>query len=211
MAHFTNRHRGETILEVVTATVMVSLVLVAAIALFSRVIQANVNVKNRVVATGLAQEGIEMVRHVRDTNWLKYSGNRRAKWLCIDTKTDLNACRGGGTSPVIFSLNTPQTFIFEEDQGRPLLSLNNNTEKFRIFKDSESNLSHDSSGEATLFSRKISLTLRKDQNCDSATSATADCDDILDVVSEVFWQEENGKQTVTLQTQLFDFWERNEY
>lgn len=36
--------------------------------------------KDRIIAVNLAREGLEAVRNIRDTNWLKFSGNRRECW-----------------------------------------------------------------------------------------------------------------------------------
>lgn len=36
--------------------------------------------RDRVIATNIAREGIEAVRNIRDTNWLKFSNNRRTCW-----------------------------------------------------------------------------------------------------------------------------------
>ncbi len=80
------RHTGETILEVLVAVVLLSSILIAAFSILNRAISTNVNVKNRVIALNIAREGLEGVRNIRDTNWLKYSGDRRNKWLCWDTK-----------------------------------------------------------------------------------------------------------------------------
>lgn len=79
-----HRSKGETILEVLVAVVMLSSILISAFTILNRAISTNVNVKNRVIALNIAREGIEAVRNVRDTNWLKYSGDKREKWLCWD-------------------------------------------------------------------------------------------------------------------------------
>ena len=86
--------RGDTILEVVFATAILSTVMIATFTILQRAIDTNLNVKNRVIALNIAREGMEAVRNIRDTNWLKYSGDRRKKWICLDQETDKNACVG---------------------------------------------------------------------------------------------------------------------
>lgn len=38
------------------------------------------NSKNRIIAVNVAREGIEAVRNIRDTNWLKFNSKRRQCW-----------------------------------------------------------------------------------------------------------------------------------
>jgi type II secretory pathway pseudopilin PulG len=90
--------RGDTILEVVIATAILSTVMIATFNILQRAIDTNLNVKNRVIALNIAREGVEAVRNIRDTNWLKYSGDRRKKWLCLDQVSDRNACEGNPTA-----------------------------------------------------------------------------------------------------------------
>lgn len=40
---------------------------------------SNVN-KNQIIAVNLAREGVEAVRNIRDSNWIKYANNRRLCW-----------------------------------------------------------------------------------------------------------------------------------
>jgi type II secretory pathway pseudopilin PulG len=107
------RKKGETIIEVLIAVVVSTLVLASTFLMLNRAISTNVNVRNRVVALNIAREGIESVRNIRDTNWLKYSGDRRTKWLCWDTVSDKNVCASGGTNS---SLSTGN-YTIDYDSG----------------------------------------------------------------------------------------------
>lgn len=207
------KNPGESLIEVVVATVMISTVIIAGVSLLTQALDINVNVKHRVIATGLAQEGLENVRNIRDTNWLKYSGDRRSKWVCIDTPSDPNACAGSGISAIVLSEGISEDFRLIKSSDHHYLLQTNLDEDFRLYEQG-STLSHDSSGEKSLFSRKITLTLEKDSNCSTATSTTLpapDCNDVLDVISRVYWRDAQGDQSVTLQTKLYDFWERSQY
>lgn len=75
---------GETILEVLVSVAILSIVMTAAFVLFQKAIGVNINIRNRVAALSIAQEGIEAVRSLRDVNWMRFSGDRRKKWLCTD-------------------------------------------------------------------------------------------------------------------------------
>ena len=64
-----NLKKGFSIVEVVTVLFIVSLGLVGVLSLIVQNIQSqNVN-KGALMAYQLAQEGIELVRHTRDSNW----------------------------------------------------------------------------------------------------------------------------------------------
>lgn len=52
--------------------------------------------RDRVIATNLAREGLEAVRNIRDTNWLKFSNDRRGCWNHFPGQTVLlDSCDGG--------------------------------------------------------------------------------------------------------------------
>ena len=63
--------RGFTLLEVLVATFIITVGIMGSLSLVSRTIySANISSK-RLIAVYLAQEGIEIVRNIRDTNWLE--------------------------------------------------------------------------------------------------------------------------------------------
>lgn len=63
--------KGFTIIEVLVAMVILTVGAGGAFTLLSRTISFTSAVNGRLVATYLAQEGIEVVRNIRDTNWLE--------------------------------------------------------------------------------------------------------------------------------------------
>jgi len=65
-----------TLIEIITVLFVVSLGLVGVLSLIIQNIQAQSLNKNSLMATQLAQEGIELVRKTRDTNWRKLPPNR---------------------------------------------------------------------------------------------------------------------------------------
>ena len=88
------RQTGETITEVMVSVTLLVGVLTAGFGVLKNAIDTNVDVRNRIIATNIAREGIEGVRNIRDTNWLKYSGEKLDKWLCNDTPEEINQCEG---------------------------------------------------------------------------------------------------------------------
>lgn len=61
---------GISILEVVVVMMIIALGLVGVLSLVIQNVEAQYINKNVLMASGLAQEGLELVRNVRDLNWL---------------------------------------------------------------------------------------------------------------------------------------------
>lgn len=84
------RHqRGSILIQVVFSILIFSMGLTGSAALIVAAIESNTMNENRFMATNLAQEGIEVVRTLRDTNWMTYSTNLRECWNFWDD-TDEN-------------------------------------------------------------------------------------------------------------------------
>lgn len=66
---------GISILEVVVAILIITMGMVGVLSLVIQNIEAQYINKNVLIASGLAQEGLELVRNVRDTNWLAPGNN----------------------------------------------------------------------------------------------------------------------------------------
>ena len=76
------KNKGETIVEILIATTIMVLIITSTFVILFRAMATNTSIKNRVRALNVAREGIEGVRNIRDTNWIRYSGDRRNRWLC---------------------------------------------------------------------------------------------------------------------------------
>ena len=63
------KNTGFTILELIVAIFIITTGLVAAASLMSYSISAVIIGKSQIIATNLAQEGLEVVRNIRDNNW----------------------------------------------------------------------------------------------------------------------------------------------
>lgn len=64
--------KGFTLMELVVAIAVIVIALTTSIALISFSVSSISTGKYRISATILAQEGLEIVRNIRDSNWLKY-------------------------------------------------------------------------------------------------------------------------------------------
>ncbi len=70
MKKFSSNKQAFTLVEVIVAFSVLVLVIVASTNLLVSVIRSNTENENTLVAYGLAQEGLEAVRNMRDSDWL---------------------------------------------------------------------------------------------------------------------------------------------
>ncbi len=102
------KQKGQTLIETLVAAFILTMGISAAIGLANYSLRATTQIKQQLIALGLAREGIEAVKNMRDTNWLKGNlspscknfvtgGNNSA--LCYQ-----NWLNGGGQN---FQLNPP--------------------------------------------------------------------------------------------------------
>lgn len=83
------RKNAFTLLEVIMAITILTVAVGASYALIQRTLIAASISQSRLVAAYLAQEGIEMVRNVRDSNWL------RQRYEIIEWDDGLTGCSSG--------------------------------------------------------------------------------------------------------------------
>ncbi|UZE93272.1 MAG: hypothetical protein IB617_00255 [Candidatus Nealsonbacteria bacterium] len=69
-----------TILEVITAIFILTIGVGASFSLMSQTLSASSIVEQKAIASYLAQEGIEIVRNIRDSTWLEKRTNPSLSW-----------------------------------------------------------------------------------------------------------------------------------
>jgi len=235
------RRRGDTLLEVMVAMVLLSSLLIATFSILNRAVDTNVNIKNRIIALNIAREGMEAVRNLRDTNWLKYSGDRRGKWLCRDSVGNPNACNGG-SSTLIDNDGTGKYYTIDYDMtasryylAQPALDeeldLTSSAQAaadqndYRLELDTINNrYTHTASGTSgsSIFYRQLNLQainpyaeISGSPGLPTFCNSSADDPDCfygrLRFEVVVHWLEEGRSRKVRLEGYLFDFFERNDY
>lgn len=68
-----NKQQGQTLVETMIGIFILVMGIVAAVGLASYSFSASTSIVKQLVGTGLAREGVEAVKNMRDTNWLKGS------------------------------------------------------------------------------------------------------------------------------------------
>lgn len=212
-----SRLSGETLLELVIAITVLTIVLASVFSVLIQSSATNENSIKRVEALNIAREGIESVRNIRDTNWLKYSGDRRAKWLCLDTTTNPNACEGNNSSLISTGIYRVD---FSDTQGRYFLEKKSETltekkvlptEAFRLYQTTEGRISHTPSSITLPFYRQIELVPEKTYLNAACTVAGCPQDVRMRVLVRVQWMDEKNIRSLDLETYLYDFFGRNSY
>ncbi len=228
------RCRGESLLEVIIAVTVLTIVLASAFGVLMQSSATNINSINRVVALNIAREGVEAVRNVRDTNWLKYSGNRREKWLCLDTldrgPTDnesddviMHACKNNILEEITEAVyrvdfsNTVRRYLLENIIDTPSALTAKETLPIEVFRlyETAGRISHNTTGKTLPFYRQIQL-IPEDTYLDP--SAVNPCivpgcpqDVRLHVLVRVQWMEGDNVRSLDLETYLYDFFGRDTY
>ncbi|NQU82779.1 MAG: type II secretion system protein [Parcubacteria group bacterium] len=72
--------KGFTIVELLVAITVMAVSIVAVYGLIPASIKISVTNTNKYIATQLAREGIEIVRNIRDSNWLEQMESSTALW-----------------------------------------------------------------------------------------------------------------------------------
>ena len=231
MNNFKTKRRGETITEVMVAVTVLVGVLVAGFGVLQSALSTNADIRNRIIATNIAREGLEGVRNIRDTNWLKYSGDKLDKWLCNDLPDNINRCDATnnpdnnlkkGFYKIDFknytdtNRNTGTRYFILSDNAIPL-DLKTTPEAANTYRlweqytDKRFVHNEESSPPATLaatpFHRQIELDPETNDTC-----TPQGCNERrLHVISRVQWKEENAVQEVKLETYLYNYYKLDAY
>lgn len=74
MLNFLKKQSGFSLLEIVVAIFIIVMGMVGVVSLITQNIQVQYINRNNLIASQLAQEGLELIRNKRDKNWLENNG-----------------------------------------------------------------------------------------------------------------------------------------
>jgi len=160
-----NLSRGFTIIELIITIFILSIAIVGIYSAFSMMVILTANASDRLTAAYLAQEGIEIVRNIRDTNWIN-SSYTETVWI-----QGLEACTSdiGGCQADYRTMGTDSSPLSPYGDG-------NSTSNYLKIDDANGFYSYDL-GKKTKFRRQILI------------SFVSDIDYIAKVTVNVFWDE----------------------
>ncbi|MBI5412802.1 hypothetical protein HZA42_00460 [Candidatus Peregrinibacteria bacterium] len=142
--NFKGKNRGETLIEAITAVSIFLVILMPASGLYVSSIRTVSMNRNDLVAVALAEEGVEVMRNIRDTNLIKFSPKAKKCWNAQPKHKDLDKCDDWNTpgakigkkdaaavNGLILRLD-PGKFEFELDDTNATLIPAKNMDKLRL-------------------------------------------------------------------------------
>jgi len=180
-----------TLLEVILAITVLTIAVGGSFALISQTIASVSAVQSKLTASYLTQEGIELVKNIRDNNWLK--GENWDEGLGKETgeiyyyEADYNDLSlAECSSPCDYDHDYNLHFLKIPDQGFYNYDL----------------------GDPTIFKRKITISDKEDLDKDPEKDPE-EKPDRLKVSVEVLWKEKGKTQSIIAQEYLYN-WTKHE-
>ena len=211
--------RAETLLEVVMALFIVGVGVTTSSAVLNRTLNVTASNQLWLQAAFFAKEGLESVRNIRDTNWIKFAPEEC--WKATETA---NLC-DPATSPMMADSSSPDNYYtiffdyvdFTPQLNGPIVTANEFTNSailsrlpnvYSIHKkflnpSTEENpvFGEDVSGsENTMFYRQIRI-----QFDEIDLDGDGIYEEVLEVTSSVKWPYRNKVNTYTISSVLYDF------
>ena len=174
-----NKKTGFTLIDVIVAAGIIIAVIVPVFGLLKGISQASRYSVDRFIAANLAQEGIEIVRSIRDSNWIQMDQNPEGGTLWDSYLTD------DGSYEVDYN---------SDYNNNPLTEVNGDSSLRYLQIDNNGHYGYDNNGAETKFKRKIKIDHRND---------LVEGDNIpgIQILSTVSWD----KGSVTAEDWLFDW------
>lgn len=196
----TNSLMGFTLVETLVAVAILVAGIIGPLELISRSLHSAPFSKNNLIAYNLAQEGIELVRAIRDNNMLCDVNGGGRTW---------NSDPGGGLLNGYFEFSTEYPASFETiscssysfKTPRPIhrgLGTCNNI----LFIGGDGLYTYDPSGTPSLFSRCVQV-CSPGGGCGASLDPDIPNTDYMDIVSTIIWNEHGRDKSVILRDRLY--------
>ena len=116
------RNKGFTVLELLAAILVITIGVLTAYSVTQRIFIQTIDSANRIHAVYLAKEGVEIVRNIRDTNWIEWSpgwddGLGAGNWEADYDDSNLTACSGACTFSNLRFLNIDGNGFYSYSAG----------------------------------------------------------------------------------------------
>ncbi len=190
---------GQGMMEVIVAIAIITTGITGTVTLTYSNLRGNETSINQIIAANLAREGLEVVRNIRDENWLQ--GN---SWIFGLKNTTSNTTDYDG------NIN------FDKATKRWNLDLTpNGISAGRLYLDSDGVYSHSNTGTITPYWRNIEVRVTMCQfknNRNNIVVVAGNCQNYaawnavgIKVISQVQWQEKGQTKTYRLEENLYNW------
>lgn len=219
--------RAETLAEAVMSITVLGIGAGGIMIMLNSAIRANDIGQERVVALNLAQEGVAAVETLRNTNWLRFPGNREECWDVLDA-ISASMCNDTGTTHLATSSDpNGETYVVYRELGNsaefmtwgfgnlssyspttmPTLEEAQTLEVYEIGTAGPTGtptfLSHALGGNSTLTSTPTVGSYKRTVNV--LKNTTVSLDDTLIVTATVTWASRGQNHTVSFSGMLYNF------
>ncbi|MDO8600538.1 MAG: prepilin-type N-terminal cleavage/methylation domain-containing protein [bacterium] len=185
---------GFTLLETVVALAILTAAIVGPMSLVSRGIAGARTSKNRVIGSYLAQEGMEVVRGIKENNAL--AGKTANAGVCNDSdQWDFGLCPGSG--PLAWRANILNLTLEPGGDSPVLLDYDSSSGNPGLY--------NYQSGNQTIFTRTVEIFVPSGPEVDAESGFSIPPEDILDVVITVFWREGLSTREVELVERFYNW------
>jgi type II secretory pathway pseudopilin PulG len=197
---------GQTLVEAIIAIAVIGVALLGFLSQSTYNFLASAKTIQRSLALNLAREGIEVVRHIRDSNWLKGCPDPD-KENCFYWNTGLSDAEKYRAIPVFNVGEKKWELKFIVDSFDKCV----NSKECALYK-LNGFLTADPSGELTDFFRQVEIKPLCENQDDCGGDGICESGDAcegkqigLDVVSLVRWKEQENWGNVVLEDKLFNW------
>lgn len=139
------RYKGFSFMESMIAVTVLSMGIIASLSLISSSFRESADSRDQIMASLLAQEGVELVQNIRDNNWVRAGSGVDSFSYNLDITNPLNSANCRIDKDFAYG-----TDILECGQGGYL----NTSDNYRLYLNAAGYYVHDS-GDETRFYRKI--------------------------------------------------------
>jgi prepilin-type N-terminal cleavage/methylation domain-containing protein len=179
--------RGFTLVETLVAISIFSVSFLGIMSVLASSISNTTYIKQKIIASYLAQEGIEYIRNMRDT-FIFY--DKTSGWN--NFKSKLNSCNGAGNE---CGFNVSHYIPLDSS----FIDKCNNSNICKVYLDNGGNYNTNSAGVDSGFTRKIWM-----MKADGSSGGIGNADEVR-IYSEVKWTQGSGLHNITFFENLFNW------
>ncbi|MBI5733354.1 MAG: hypothetical protein HY973_00195 [Candidatus Kerfeldbacteria bacterium] len=194
-----NNARGQGLIESIVAITIITVGLSSILGLVIAGVAGEQIASSQIVAANLSREGIEVVRNIRDTNWMN-----GAAW---DAGLDSGIPAADLTAVVQYNTGS-STLDFNPDPNCEAVGA---VYPCRLYLGSGTNsglYSHTATGQPLNYWRLIKMyRICRDETIDKGEDSGSHCNSKIgiQIISEVYWQEHGRSHTIAAEDRIYNW------